>query len=187
MSGESDKICKDGASKSNNEGVCDVNNMLQNMSTADKDNNNISICANCGKEGANNTCNKCNMVKYCNAVCKKVHKKKHKKDCEELISLATEKRNEELKLYAELHDKELFKQPPPAEDCPICFQRIPTLDSGATFMSCCRKRYVLDVYMLQSMIAKAMKLMRRSVPFVEFQFLNWFVLLQTLFTRLWVS
>ena len=26
------------------------------------------ICANCGKEGGNNTCNKCKSVKYCNAV-----------------------------------------------------------------------------------------------------------------------
>ena len=25
------------------------------------------------------------------------------------------------------HDKELFKQPPPAEDCPICFLRLPSL------------------------------------------------------------
>jgi len=124
-----DKICKDSASKSNysDDGVCEMNDMLQNMSTDDKDSN-VSLCANCGKEGANNICNKCKQVKYCNAACKKVHKKKHKKDCEEHQRRA-----------AELHDKELFKQPPPAEDCPICFLRIPTLETGSTHMSCCGK------------------------------------------------
>ena len=105
--------------------VCEMNDMLQNMSVGDKDND-ILVCANCGKEGANNICNKCNLVRYCNAVCKKVHKKKHKKDCEEHIRLAAEKHDEELRLTAEheakLHDIELFKHPPPAEDCPICFQ-----------------------------------------------------------------
>ena len=82
----SDKICKDGVSKSK-DGVRDVNDKLQNMSTTDND---VVACANCGKEGSNNdmnTCNKCKMVKYCNAVCKKIHKKKHKKDCEEYIRL----------------------------------------------------------------------------------------------------
>ena len=110
------------------------------MSTADNDIN-MSVCANCGKEGANNTCNKCKMVKYCNAVCKKVHKKKHKKDCEEYIRLATEKHDEELRIAAELHDIELFKQPtPPEGDCPICFLRIPSLNpSGKKYMTCCGK------------------------------------------------
>jgi len=86
----------------------------------------VSVCANCGKEGddVNNVCNKCKQVRYCNAVCKKVHKKKHKKDCEELIRLATEKHDEELKIAAELYDEKLFKQPPVEEDCPICFLRI---------------------------------------------------------------
>jgi len=125
-----DKICKDSASKSNynDDGVCEMNDMLQNMSTDDKDSN-VSLCANCGKEGANNICNKCQQVKYCNAVCKKVHKKKHKKDCEEHTRRA-----------AELHDIELFKQPPPHnEDCPICFLRLPTLEEGRRYQSCCGK------------------------------------------------
>ena len=73
--------CKDGASKSNIDGVCEVNNLLQNMSTADKDND-VSVCANCGKEGSSdnmNICNKCKKAKYCNAACKKKHRHKHKK------------------------------------------------------------------------------------------------------------
>ena len=124
---------KDGASKSSSDDVCEINDMLQNMSTADNDIV-VSVCANCGKEGSdvNNTCNKCKMVKYCNAACKKKHKKKHKKDCEEYIRLAAER-------AAELHDEKLFKQPPTKEDCPICFLRIPLLLTGWTYQSCCGK------------------------------------------------
>jgi len=148
MSGESEKICnglvndscKEGASKSNNDDVREVNDMLQNKSMDDKDIR--SVCANCGKEGndVNNICNKCKMAKYCNAVCKKVHKKKHKKECEEYIKLAAEKHEEELRLAAELHDIELFKQPPHLEDCPICFLRIPCAEAGGKYYSCCGKR-----------------------------------------------
>ena len=43
----------------------------------------VDVCANCGKEGSDlNICNKCQMVKYCNAACKKKHRSKHKKKCE---------------------------------------------------------------------------------------------------------
>jgi len=87
------------------------------------------ICANCGKEGASNTCNKCKQVKYCNAACKKKHKKKHKKECEEHLRRA-----------AELHDEKLFKRPPPSEEeCPICLVRLPNLTSGSRYQSCCGK------------------------------------------------
>jgi len=140
MSSTSDS-CKEGASKSNDDGVCELEEKLQNTSVAD-----ISVCANCGREGSSdnmNTCNKCKQVKYCNAVCKKVHKKKHKKDCEEYVRCAAERaaklRDEELRIAAELHEEKLFKQPPPEEDCPICFQRLPTIDSGSTYYSCCGK------------------------------------------------
>jgi len=81
----------------------------------------------------NNVCNKCKMVKYCNAACKKKHRHKHKKQCEEYLRLAAER-------AAKLHDEMLFKQPPPTEeDCPICFLRIPTLHTGSTYKSCCGK------------------------------------------------
>ena len=141
--------CKEGASTSYDNGVCEVNNMLQSMSTEDKTNNNISLCANCGKEGANNICNKCKQVRYCNAACKKKHRHKHKKDCEEYIRLATEKHNEELRLAAEqatkLHDEKLFKQPPQLGDCPICFISLPTHDTGNRYKSFVEKRYAVDV------------------------------------------
>ena len=48
----------------------------------------MATCAYCGKEGSdvNNECNKCHTVKYCNAACKKKHRKKHKKVCERIVS-----------------------------------------------------------------------------------------------------
>jgi len=122
--------CKEGASKSSDDDVCAVNNMLQNTNIA------VSVCANCGKENSSdnmNICNKCKMVRYCNATCKKVHRKKHKKDCEEYQRLAAEH-------AAELHDEKLFKQPPPAEDCPICFLPLPSLETGSRYKTCCGKR-----------------------------------------------
>ena len=119
-----------GASKYN-----EVNDIMLHNS------DNVSVCANCGKEGSdvNNRCNKCKMVKYCNAACKKKHRHKHKKECEEHLKQVADKRSEELRLAAEKHDEELFKQPPPKEDCPICFLLMPTLHTGERYKSCCGK------------------------------------------------
>ena len=97
------------------------------MSSSSTSKDTSLVCANCGKEGSDvtNTCNKCKMVMYCNAACKKKHRHKHKKQCERRV--------------AELHDEKLFKQPPPKEDCPICFLRLPTLNTRCTYMACCGK------------------------------------------------
>ena len=112
----------DGASKSkSDDGVCEMNEMLQNMSTADNDIN-MLVCANCGKDSANNTCNKCKMVMYCNAACKKKHRTKHKKQCERRVS--------------ELHDELLFKDHPTPEECPICLLPLPSIDQ-TIFKTCC--------------------------------------------------
>ena len=89
----------------------------------------VSTCASCGKEGNShdmNTCNKCKMVKYCNAACKKKHRSKHKKACERRV--------------AELHDEQLFKDPPPREECPICLLTMPHKTNTSVFMPCCGKR-----------------------------------------------
>ena len=83
-------------------------------------------CAACGTEGGNlNTCNKCKMVNYCNAACKKKHRSKHKKSCKKCV--------------AELHDEELFKEHPPTDDCPICFLPLPLDTRQFAFKSCCGK------------------------------------------------
>ena len=116
--------------------------MLNNMSTADNNKDiTVSVCDNCGKEGSDvtNICNKCKNATYCNAACKKKHRHKHKKECEEYLRLAAEKHDEELRIAAELHDIELFKQLPQKEDCSICFVRLPTLKQGKTYMNCCGK------------------------------------------------
>ena len=39
----------------------------------------------------------------------------------------------------EQHDEELFKQPPPAEDCPICMLLLPSLHTGYKYRLCCGK------------------------------------------------
>ena len=85
-----------------------------------------NACAQCGKEGGNlNTCNKCEIAKYCNAACKKKHRSKHKKACE--------------RRAAELHDEALFKEHPPREECPICFLPLPLNTGESVFQSCCGK------------------------------------------------
>jgi len=139
MSASSDIIAKKCASTLSDDACDEVNDILQNMSTVETDVV-VLVCANCGKEGddVKNICNKCKQVTYCNAVCKKVHKKKHKKQCEEHIKLAAEKHGEELRLAAELHDEKLFKEPP-AEDCPICFLRLPEHHTGRVYKTCCGK------------------------------------------------
>lgn len=101
--------------------------MLKNMSTAEDCECTSSLCANCGKEGSNlKACTACKMVKYCNRDCQIAHRPQHKKECR--------------RRAAELHDEELFKQPPPRGDCPICFLQLPTyLNTGWRYQACCGK------------------------------------------------
>ena len=90
------------------------------------------------------------------------HRHKHKKDCEEHIRLAAER------AAAKLYDEKLFKQPPLEEDCPICFLRMPLLNTGP-IIHVAGKRYVADVFMRLSMTMKGMKLIIKSAPFAELQ------------------
>ena len=87
----------------------------------------VDKCANCGKEGSDGlkACTACKIVKYCNRDCQIAHRPKHKKACR--------------KRAAELHDLELFKQPPKKEDCPICMLPLPLLHTGFQYRSCCGK------------------------------------------------
>ena len=70
-------------------------------------------CADCGKEGGVSlkACKACMLVKYCGAECQRYHWPTHKKLCKQRA--------------AELRDEALFKDPPPKEDCPICFLPMP--------------------------------------------------------------
>jgi hypothetical protein len=76
--------------------------------------NEIDVCcADCGMNGGASlkTCTSCKIVKYCNADCQRNHWLQHKKICK--------------RRAAELRDEALFKDPPPKEDCPICFLPMP--------------------------------------------------------------
>ena len=89
----------------------------------------MSTCANCGKgeESSINlkSCAACRLVKYCSRDCQAAHRPQHKKACK--------------KRAKEIHDEMIFKEPQPLEDCPICMIRLPTLDTGRTYMNCCGK------------------------------------------------
>jgi len=123
--------CSGGVTSSKKECTsCEQNNNEENITDGI---NSISIrddtskCAACGKEGNSddmNICNKCKMVKYCNAACKKKHRTKHKKACERRL--------------AELHDEKLFKEMD-REECPICFLPMPIDEDQLFFESCCGK------------------------------------------------
>jgi len=103
--------------------------MSTNKDTAGKEDNEVSVCANCGKGEEESdklkACTACKMVKYCNRECQIAHRPQHKKKCR--------------KRAAELHDIELFKQPPQLGDCPICFLRLPALETGRRYKTCCGK------------------------------------------------
>ena len=99
---------------------------LASTNNADNTDKITTICAACGKEGEEdsmNICNKCKMVHYCNAACKKKHKSKHKKKCDRRV--------------AEIHDETLFEDHPPNEDCPICMIPLPLAPEESSFKSCC--------------------------------------------------
>ena len=70
-------------------------------------------CAECGEEGGVSLkmCKACMHARYCSAACQRNHWPKHKKQCKFRA--------------AELRDEALFKDPPPKEDCPICFVPMP--------------------------------------------------------------
>ena len=94
------------------------------MST--NDNTTTSTCAACGKEGDNlKSCVACKLVKYCNRDCQVSHRRAHKKECK--------------KRAAELYDEQLFKEPSPPEQCPICKLILPIDTEQSTFKSCCSR------------------------------------------------
>jgi len=126
LCGDSDEIT---SNKKECTSYCEQNNVntitegIDSLAILD----NISKCAACGKEGNSdnmNICNKCKSVKYCNAACKKKHRKKHKKACERRV--------------AELHEEALFKEIE-TEECPICMLPMPIDTYTSTFKSCCGK------------------------------------------------
>jgi hypothetical protein len=84
-------------------------------------------CANCGKaeelDAKLKTCNACKLVKYCGSECQIAHRPEHKRGCMERAA------------EFQLHDEELFKQPPKGDDCPICFLLLPAMGSGESLQA----------------------------------------------------
>jgi TPR repeat protein len=89
--------------------------------------NTVARCAECGEGGAGlKTCKSCKDVKYCSVTCQRLNWPSHKKECKQRT--------------AKLHDESLFKQPPPKDDCPICFLPMLFAYQGmASFYPCCGK------------------------------------------------
>ena len=115
--------------------------------------NNIPTCANCGKSGEGDdaiqlkSCAACKLVKYCSRECQIAHRPQHKKECKKIVAEHISSLLESMNLYCNSNIEEsptilsedIFKQPPPNEDCPICFLQLPTLETGCKYMVCCGK------------------------------------------------
>ncbi|EJK53976.1 hypothetical protein THAOC_26481 [Thalassiosira oceanica] len=93
-------------------------------------------CANCGKgsDAAGivvlKNCMACRLVKYCGIKCQRVHRKQHKKACEQR---AAELKDEQL--YSQGHER------PVGDFCPICTLPIPLpMAKHSLFEWCCMKR-----------------------------------------------
>eukprot|EP00578_Thalassiosira_sp_NH16_P026397 CAMPEP_0181103220 /NCGR_PEP_ID=MMETSP1071-20121207/14747_1 /TAXON_ID=35127 /ORGANISM="Thalassiosira sp., Strain NH16" /LENGTH=222 /DNA_ID=CAMNT_0023186275 /DNA_START=237 /DNA_END=902 /DNA_ORIENTATION=+ len=83
-------------------------------------------CAACGGEGEDlKRCNACKMVKYCDATCEKLHRPEHRQECQERA--------------AQLFDEKLFAEPPPKEECPICFLPMANGAKESSYHECCGK------------------------------------------------
>ena len=83
----------------------------------------MKVCAAC--------CNELPREKFSN---KQWNTKQYQRRCIECIDAG-----QECILLEKLHDEKLFKRPPQEEDCPICFLRMPSLDTGRRYQACCGK------------------------------------------------
>ena len=110
----------------------------------------MSTCAACGKGGDDlKVCEACEQVKYCNGACKKAHWKKHKKQCRKSAAknrddarIIIDALSEEMNRMV-ISDDELFKDPPPKEECPICLLPVPYAIGACgvqtAYQPCCGK------------------------------------------------
>jgi TPR repeat protein len=88
-------------------------------------------CATCGKAGEETaSCGVCKLsARFCGRACHILHEFACKKQAAK-----------------ELYDEALFRQPPKADECPICFLPLPGLGSGQTFKACCGKTICMGCY-----------------------------------------
>jgi len=115
-----------------------------------------SFCDECGKE-CTSECGSCGE-KYCSRQCMKKDWIHHRPTCEmiydnqgPMVNLMSQMEMKECLTQDELKlaygtktqscfsDEELFQQPPPREDCPICFLPLPLQNKGMNYQACCGK------------------------------------------------
>mmetsp|Transcript_10686 Transcript_10686/g.18968 ORF Transcript_10686/g.18968 Transcript_10686/m.18968 type:complete len:293 (-) Transcript_10686:73-951(-) len=85
-----------------------------------------SNCAACGKGGEGlKKCAACNAIRYCSVACQKTHWSVHRQACK--------------KRATELKEEALFKDPPPREECAVCFLPLPIDNTLTSYQSCCGK------------------------------------------------
>jgi TPR repeat protein len=128
-------------------------------------------CAACGDSngggGSLKACAGCNLVEYCNRTCQVAHWPAHKKACKERAAeLFDEKLFNQFGVMrlsraldfsrSKLSDDKLFKQPPPNEDCPICYLRLPIDLDQSMYQSCCGKILCLGCVHAHRVAAKCL-------------------------------
>lgn len=116
-------------------------------------------CAACGNASSNlKTCKACKSVQYCNVSCQRAHRPEHRKGCKriekdlkvvaERDAVVTAARLKAAKIddssnasTAEVKEddtSDLFN-PPPKEECPICFLPFPNDEEEQKYQPCCGK------------------------------------------------
>ena len=112
-----------------------VSDVLSSLSQNDDDDEDLFECSLCSWGQTKRLCTSCEQ--------KLEQAGKEEIECEsEFLKLRLNRFSISLKadIEAELHDIELFKQPPPPlGDCPICFLLLPSNSDGFRYKSCCGK------------------------------------------------
>ncbi|KAL7551398.1 hypothetical protein ACHAWF_015522 [Thalassiosira exigua] len=97
-------------------------------------------CAACGKRGDGLKMKRfpaCKAETYCNKRCQRAHYREHKKECGKRAAAAKSPEPEQFSLMT---DEEVFRQPSPNEDCPICFLPLPLIGSMTNYRACCGQK-----------------------------------------------
>jgi hypothetical protein len=105
------------------------------MSADGEANEKMMCCASCGQAEVDDikleTCDGCDLVKYCSEWCLELHREQHYEECK--------------KRKAELRDRDLFTMPEAScyGECPICCLPLPIDTNKSTMAACCSKRICL--------------------------------------------